>query len=151
MQVQLGNNLYSLVEGQPLPIQAGQTLRVFFSFRYKVADTVTVPIWASLYQKVVGVVNRVELAQTKGTITLDATTDWQTYQGQIDIAISSEVQPGVYGLIVELPGFDDAKEQIDNCIEVTGAPGMMEWIGPLMMIAMMGMMVQMMTGMSEGM
>jgi len=151
MQVQVGSNIYTLVEGQPLQIQAGQTLRVFFSFSYKVAEQTSVPIWASLYQRVAGAVNRAEAAQTKTTITLDAAIAWQTYQGQIDIAVGSGVKPGIYGLIVELPGFKDADERIDDCIEVMAAPGMMEWIGPLIMIAMMGMMAQMMGGMAEGM
>jgi len=150
MQVQVGSYLYTLVEGQPLQIQAGQTLRVFFSFSYKVAETTTVPAWASLYQRVAGIVNRVEAAQTKTTITLDKAIAWQTFEGYVDVAIGSGVKPGVYGLIVELPGFADAEERIDDCIEVTAAPSMMEWIGPLLMIGMMGMMAGVMAeGMAE--
>jgi hypothetical protein len=151
MYVQVGNNLYTLTEGQPLQIPAGQTLRVFLSFNYKVAEMTSVPIWASLYQYTLGILNRVATAQTKTTITLDTAIAWQTYQGQIDIAIGSGVKPGVYGLIVESPGFKDAEARLDNCIEVTAAPGMTDWIGPMITIAMMGMMVPMMTGMGEGM
>ena len=151
MQVQVGSNIYTLVGGEPLQIQAGQTLRVFFSFSYKVAEQTSVPIWASLYQGVAGIVNRVEAAQTKTTITLDRAVVWQTYQGYADINIDSGVKPGIYGLIVELPGFADADERIDDCIEVTAAPGITEWIGPLIVIAMMGMMAQMTAGMAEGM
>ena len=153
MQVQVGNYIYTLVEGQPLQIQAGQTMRVFFSFSYKVAETTTVPIWASLYTGhwMPGIeINRVDQAQTKTTITLDTAIAWQTYQGYIDIAIGSGVKAGVYGLIVEIPGFKDAEERIDDCIEVTAAPGIAEWIGPLIMIAMMGMMAQMMAGTEYG-
>jgi hypothetical protein len=151
MQVQVGSNIYTLVEGQPLQIQAGQTLRVFYSFSYKVAETTSVPVWASLYQYMLGIVNRVAAAQTKTTITLDTAIAWQTYQGQIDIAIGSGVKSGVYGLIVESPGFKDAEARIDDCIEVTAAPGMTDMLGPLIMIAMMGMMAQMTGGMAEGM
>lgn len=153
MQVQVGNYIYTLVEGQPLQIQAGQTMRVFFSFSYKVAETTTVPIWVSLYTGhwMPGIeINRVDQAQTKTTITLDTAIAWQTYQGYIDIAIGSGVKAGVYGLIVEIPGFKDAEERIDDCIEVTAAPGIAEWIGPLIMIAMMGMMAQMMAGTEYG-
>lgn len=142
MQVQVGSNLYTLVEGQSLH-QAGQALRAFFSFSYKVAEPTSVPVWASLYQKVTGVVNRVEQAQAKTTITLDTAVAWQTYQGQVDIVIGRDVKAGVYGLMVELPGFEDAEARIDGCIEVTAAPGITEWIGPLIAIAMMGMVAQM--------
>jgi len=151
MQVQAGANVYTLVAGQPLQVPAGGTLRVFYSFSYKVAETATVPIWASLYQKTLGVVNRVGAAQTKTTVTLDAAIAWQTYEGYVDVAIGSGVKAGVYGLIVELPGFKDAEERIDDCIEVTAAPSMFEWVGPLIMIGMMGMMAQMTAGMAEGM
>ena len=149
MQVQVGSNVYELVEGQPLQIQSGQTLRVFYSFSYKVSQTTSVPVWGSLYQKTLGIVNRVGQAQTKTTMTLDTSLSWQTYQGQIDINIGSGVKAGVYGIIVELPGFEDAEARIDDCIEVIQSSGITEWMGPLIMIAMMGMMVQMASGMSE--
>ena len=141
--------MYALVEGQPLPISVGQTLRVFFTFGYKVAETTTVPIWASLYTGhwLPGVeINRVERAQTKSFITLDKAIDWQTYEGQIDIAVGN-VSPGVYGLIVELPGFKDAEAKIDDCIEVRAAPGILDWMGPLMMLVMLGMVAPLMEGM----
>ncbi|MBC8477191.1 MAG: hypothetical protein H8D49_02495 [Dehalococcoidia bacterium] len=144
MQVQVGNYIYPLVEGQPLQIPAGSTLRVFYSFSYKVAETTTVPVWAALYTKtpVIGSRIAVEQAQRKTTITLDTAIAWQTYQGQIEFTIGSGVKPGVYGLGVESSGFKDAGDYIDDCIEVTAAPGMTEWMGPLMMIAMLGMMTQ---------
>ncbi len=137
--MQVGNSLFPLVEGQPLPVQAGQTLRVFYSFKYKMPEQVTAPLWASLSQA-----TRVEQAQTKTTITLERATAWQDCQGQVDIAIGSNVKTGIYGLIVELPGYKDAEARIDDCIAVQGAPGMTEWLGPFIMIAMMGMMAQMM-------
>lgn len=152
MQVQLGGALYTLQEGLPLPIEAGQVLRVFYSFSYRVADTITVPVWASLYTvtPVIGTVNRVDQAQVKGVITLEQAIDWQKYQGQADIAVGSGVKAGVYGLMVELPGFEDMAARVDDCIEIAAAPGVTDWIGPLMMIAVMGMMVQMMAGTGEG-
>ncbi len=141
--VQVGNNLIPLVEGQPLPVQAGETLRVSYSFKYRLPVQATVPLWASLYQT-----TRVEAAQTKTTIILERATDWQDYQGQVDIDIGSSVPTGTYGLIVELPGYKDAEVQVDDCLAVAGSPGLMtgltEWLGPLMMMAMMGMMMQMM-------
>lgn len=143
--VQIGNTAHPLAEGQPVLVSVGQTLRVFYSFSYKVAERTSVPIWASLYQKIAGVVNRAEQAQTKTTITFDAAIAWQTYQGQIDIAIGS-MGAGLYGLIVELPGFKDAEARIDDCIEVAAAPGIGDMLGPLMMIMMMGMIMPMMEG-----
>jgi hypothetical protein len=150
MLVQVGNNLYTLAAGQALKIQAGQKMRAFFSFSYKVAERASLPIWASLYQKTAGVINRVEKAQTKTLITLEAATDWQTYQGQIDISIDSKVAAGIYGLIVELPGFENAEAKIDDCIEVTAAPSITEWVGPLLVLGLMAGMVGMMAQSTGG-
>ena len=152
MLVQVGNYIYPLVEGQPLQIQAGQTLRVFFAFTYKVAETIDARIWVALYTKfpVTGRRMVVEGAERESIITLDKAMDWQTYQGHIDFSIGSGVKASVYGLGLELPDFkNDAGDYIDDCIEVIAAPGMMEMLGPLIMIAMMGMMVPMLTGMPE--
>jgi len=151
MLVQVAGNLYTMVEEQTIQIQAGQTLRVYYSFSYKVAEATSIPVWGSLYQKTAGILNRVDQAQTKTTITLDKALDWQSYQGQIDIVVGSDMKAGIYGLIVELPDFENADSTIDDCIEITAAPGMTEWIGPLIMIDMMGMEVQMAGGMEEGM
>ena len=148
--VQIGNNIYPLSSGQLCQVTVGETIRVFFSFKYKMPEREEVAIWASLFQYTAGVLDRAGKAQRKGTLILDKSTEWRDYQGYIDIVVGS-VSAGIYGLIVELPGRKNAEAKIDGCIEVTAAPGMTEWIGPLIMIAMMGMMVQMVTPMAEGM
>jgi hypothetical protein len=146
--VQAGNALYSLVKGQPLPITVGQTIRVFFSFKYKMPEREDVAIWASLYQYTAGILNRAGKAQTKATIMLDRTTEWKDYQGYIDITVGS-VSAGTYGLIVELPGRKDAEAKIDDCLEVMAAPGIAEWVGPLLVLGLMAGMVGMMAPMME--
>lgn len=139
------------MEGQPLQIQAGQGLRVFFSFSYKVVEQTAVPIRAALYLKV-PVIGRAAIkdARTETTITLDKSIDWRTYEGQIDIDIGSGVKAGVYGLGVESPGFEGAGDYIDDCIEVTAAPSMFELIGPILVIGLMAAMVSMITPAMEG-
>ncbi len=160
MQVQIGNYIYPLIEGQPLQIPAGSTLRVFFSFSYMVDEDSSVSFWASLYQYRAGLIDRISGAQTKSVITLPQSIEPTTYEGYIDIKLQPAgmipvggISPGIYGLLLELRGYEDVK--IDDCIQVTEAPGIIsgitEMMGPLIMIAMMGMMVPMMSGMAEGM
>ena len=153
MLVQIGNNFYSLAEGLALPIQAGSTLRVFYSVNYKIAQTDSVPLWASLYTRtpLIGTINRVGAAQTKTSVLLKTALDWETYTGQVEIQIPSGLKAGTYGLIVESPGFKDGEDKIDDCLEVMAAPGLTEWMGPLMMLAMMGLVTQMMVPAAEGM
>ncbi len=102
-------------------ISVGQALRVFYSFRYRMAVTTVVPIWASLYRYTAGILDRSTNAQNKSTITLEKSLDWKLYQGQIDITVGS-VNAGLWGLIVELPNFKNAEARIDNCIEVAAVP-----------------------------
>lgn len=142
-QVAVGNVLYPLAAGQPLPIGVGQTLRVFYSFNYKVAETTSVEVWASLYAGLPE--GRVETAQNKQTITLDRSLDWKPYEGEIDILVSQGTAPGAYGLVVEVHGYPEAKAYIPDCIQVTG----FDWTGMIGMALMLGMMGMVVMGMKE--
>ena len=139
---QVGNALYPLTEGQPLPISVGETIKVFYAFSYRMPEKTTVRIWASLYNYTLGVLNRQEKAQTKQTITLGEALEWKPYEGEIDIEVG-EISSGTYGLICELPDFD-AEHHIDDCIEVAAAPGILDILPLLMAVMMMGMIMPMM-------
>jgi hypothetical protein len=144
MQVQVGNVLYPLTEGQPLPISVGETIKVFYAFKYKIPEQSSVRVWASLYRYTAGILNRSGDAQTKSTITLAKSTEWTPYQGQIDITVGS-INAGLWGLIVELPDYGGMEAKIDDCIEVAAAPNIIEQILPiLIMVMMMGMIMPMM-------
>ena len=145
--VQVGNFIYPLTEGQPLPITVGETVRVFYAFKYKLPETADVQIWASLFKYVLGIGNRQENARTKGTITLEQALEWKDYSGEIDIVVG-QVGAGTYGLICELPDYR-IWNHIDDCIEVAAAPSMFEMIGPLLVIGLMAAMVGMMAPMME--
>ena len=142
--------LYPLTEGEPLPVGVGDTIKVFYAFRYKVPKESGIKIWASLYNYSPGYFDRKEAAQTKETIILEQALDWKDYSGEIEIVVG-QVSPGTYGLIGELPGYTDAEHHIDDCIEVSAPPSMMEMIGPLLVVGLMaGMMSVMAPGMEEG-
>jgi hypothetical protein len=143
MGVQVGNALYPLTDGQPLPISVGETIKVFYTFKYKMPEQSSVRIWASLYRYTAGILDRSGNAQTKSTITLAKSTEWTPYQGQIDITVGS-INAGLWGLIVELPDYGGMEAKIDDCIEVTAAPGVMDMLPALIMIMMMGMVMPMM-------
>lgn len=145
--IQVGNVLYPLTEGQPLPVAVGDTLKVFYAFKYKMPETTGVRIWASLYRYTMGVLDRASAAQTKDKITLVKALEWKDYEDEIDIEIG-QISSGTYGLICELPD-SDVEHHIDDCIEVTAAPGIMEMIGPLLVIGLMAAMVAMMAPMMK--
>lgn len=148
-QVQVGNLLYPLAEGQPLPFAVGETIRVFYTFKYKMPKTGDVRVWTSLYNYSPGYLDRKEAAQTKQVITLEKALDWKDYAGEIDIVIG-QVSAGIYGLICELPDYGaEAEHHIDNCIEVTAPPSVFEMIGPLLVLGLMMGMVAMMAPMME--
>lgn len=148
LQVQVGNVLYPLIEGQPLPFKVGETIRVFYAFKYMMPQTTGVEIWASLYSYTLGILDREEKAQTKQEITLEKALEWKDFTGEIDITIG-KIGSGTYGLILELPE-NDVEDKIDGCIEVTAPPGIMEMIGPLLMLGLMVLVVSMMAPMMKG-
>ncbi|GAI70876.1 unnamed protein product [marine sediment metagenome] len=148
-KVQVGNVIYPLIAGQSLPVAAGDTIRVFYAFKYKLPETTGVRIWASLYYyTLLGIFEREEKAQTKGTITLEKALEWTDYSGEIDIIIG-EATSDIYGLILELPE-QDAEDKIEACIEVKKAAGIMEMIGPLLPLVLMVLVVSMMAPMMKG-
>lgn len=147
-QVQVGNVLYPLVEGQPLPIAVGDTLKVFYSFDYRMPNAADIQIWASLYKYTLGILNREEKAQTKLTVTLEKALDWKDYSGEIDILVG-DINPGIYGLICELPGYN-VDESIDDCLEVAAIPGIMDMMMPLLTMGLMMVMMGMIAPSNEG-
>lgn len=146
---QIGNTLYPLVEGQPLPIAVGEIIKVFYAFRYKMPKTADVGIWASVYKYSLGLLDRQGQAQTKEAITLQGTLDWKDYSGEIDIVIG-DMPTDVYGLILELPGYD-VEDKIDDCLEIAAAPSMWGVMGNLLMLGLLFGVVSMITpAMEEG-
>jgi hypothetical protein len=144
MGAQVGNVLYPLTEGQPLPISVGETIKVSYAFKYMMPEQSSVRVWASLYRYTAGILDRSGNAQTKSTITLAKSIEWTLYEGQIDITVGS-INAGLWGLIVELPDYGGMEAKIDDCIEVAAAPNIIEQILPiLVMVMMMGMIMPMM-------
>ncbi|MBA7506495.1 hypothetical protein ES706_05186 [subsurface metagenome] len=149
---QVGNILYPLTEWEVLPIAAGETLKVFYAFKYKMPETAMVEIWASLYRYTAGVLDRSSQAQTKETITLAKSLDWKLYEGEIDIVVGVGgglggivgIGQGLYGLICELPDYD-VEHHIDDCLDVAAAPSIWGMIGPLLIIGLLAMMIPVLT------
>ncbi len=154
-QVQVGNTLYPLTEGQPLLIKVGETIRVFFTFRGRVPQDTEVRVWASVYHYVLGILNREEKAQNKGTTILEGTVEFKDYERAADITIG-DIGSGLYGIIVELKDYKDAEgnpieDKIDNCLEITKVPSIWDMLGPLLMIGLMvGMVAIISPMMKEG-
>lgn len=148
-QAQVGNFIYPFVEGQPLPITIGETLKVYYSFKYKIPERGSVRIWASLYKYSFGIIDRQGQSQTKEYITLEKSLEWKDYEGEISIVIGSmplsELEGNPYGLILELPDYGvEAEHHIDACIEVMAAPSIFGIVGPLLVLGLMAGVVSMM-------
>ncbi len=142
-QVVVGNAIYPLIEGQPLPIAIGDTLKVFYAFRYRIPEEADIKIWASLYKYSFGIIDRQGQSQTKGTIILPRALDWENFSGEIDIVIGN-MSAGTYGLILELPDYD-VEERIDDSLEVATVAGIFDMIGPILIIGIMAMVLPMLT------
>ena len=141
-------SLAALAAGEKVQLGLGDTLRVSYTFNYKVAETTGVEIWAALYNYSPGYFDRKEAAQTKEIIDLEATLTYRPYEGEIDIVIG-DVSSGTYGLICELPKCKDVEQRIDDCIEVSAPAGVFEMIGPLLVLGLMAGLMSMMAPMME--
>ena len=153
IQVQIGNIIYPLIEGQPLPIKTGDVIRVFFTITGRVPQDTEVEIWASVYHYALGLLNKQEKAQTKGTTVLEGTVEFKDYEKAIDIEIG-EIVPGsgLYGLIVELRGYEDVEgnpmeAKIADCLEFTKTPSIWDILPSLIGIGLMVGMMSMITPM----
>jgi len=150
-QVQVNDTIYSLAEGQPLQIKVGDVIKVYFSFKANIPERMTVNIQAALYRYTFGVLNRTPEATTKGTMTLESTGGVvRDYSTDIDITIMSGINADIYGLLVELPAYN-LQAKIDDCLEVPKKQGLLDMIGPLLVLGlMMGMMAMISPMMKEG-
>lgn len=140
-QLAVGNQAIPLGEGEALQLAVGDTLRVFYGFNYKVAETTDIQVRAALYRYTAGILDRSPLALTTETITLDKALTFQPYSGEIDIVIG-QVGSGLWGLICELPDYD-VEQHLDDCLDVTAPPSMMDMIGPILILGLMAAMIPM--------
>jgi len=146
LQIAIGNQLIALAPGQVVTVMPGQTIRVFYSFNYKVPETISVEVRACLYRRIFGVIDRIAAALSTQTIVLEKSREWKHYQGQIDILIG-QVGAGRYGLICEIPKYDIAA-YIDNVVEVR-VVGWRELIGMIGVILALGVVGMMAIGLKE--
>lgn len=139
-------SLGALQAGGQVQLSVGDTLRVSVSFKYTVAEAVTVTLRACPYQYKAGVLDRIGGSCGSAEISLEATLTPKTKEATVDMPIVPAAQGGIadgtYGLIVEVNG---AEQHIDDVLVITGnPPGIMDMIAPMMMVMMMSMIMPMM-------
>jgi hypothetical protein len=148
--------------------QAGDTVRVTVSFRYKVGmDTnlklLACPYYTNLFGK-----NLVEQCQGQTDLFLEANSSEADKTAEVDMALTPSslggIENGTYGLVVWLRTEDSsadpwtlpgplARTEQDNVLLVAGnsSGGFMDNISSMMPMIMMVMMVGMMAPMMQGM
>ena len=135
-------SLSALAAGEQVELAPGDTLVVSCSFKYTVAEAVTVVLWASLG---LGIGRDIESFKE---ISLEATLTPKTWEGDIDILIPSGKTAGTYWLKAEIEGYPESQTTIPDAAVIAGVPGVFEAIGPLLamglMVAVVGMMAPMM-------
>jgi len=105
-----------------------------------VAQAVTVVLWASLG---IGLGRDIESFKE---ISLEATLTGKTWEGYIDIPIpTSGKNNGTYWLQAEIKGYGETQVRINDAVVISGmGGGIIDILGPLMAIMMMGMIMPMM-------
>jgi len=136
-------SLADLAAGEQVQLGPGDTLRVSCSFKYTVAQAITVTLWAALG---IGLGRDIESFKE---ISLEATLTSKTWEGDIDIPIpTSGKNNGAYWLQVEVKGYDlgrNAGQKIEGAVVISGmGAGITDMLPMLIMVMMMGMVMPMM-------
>ena len=140
-------SLAELASGQVRELSIGDTLCVVVDFTYTIAEKMTYTLRCGLYNRIVGVLNRIESVRNEENITFEKALTSVSKEESVDVMIIGEAEGGVadgtYGLIAEILE-TDAEVHYDDCIIVSGNPvSMMEMVGPLLVLGLMAGMVAM--------
>lgn len=138
----------ALAAGEKVQLSVGDTLRVSVSFKYVVAEAVTVTLQACPYQYRAGILDRIGGSCGGTEVSLEATLTPKTKDATVDMPIVPASQGGIadgtYGLIAEIKE-SDTEQHIDDCLVITGNPPSLVDVLPLMLVVMMmGMIMPMM-------
>lgn len=133
----------------------GDTIRVTASFVYTVGSDTSVTVQAGPYHYIAGVLDRIGACFGSTSVSLPKTTEPTEKQFTIDFKLTPAsiigtggIQAGTYGLIVELPGTDFNAKQ-DSVLIVASGAGVLDMIGPLLILGIMMFMMSQMTPMME--
>lgn len=142
-------SLAALAAGEQVELGPGDILRVSISFKYTVAQSITVVLWASLGTGLI----RSDMESFK-EISLEATLTPKTWEGDIDINIPMSGEENVdYWLRAEIEGYPDTQTQTpNNPILIRGMPEpipIWETVSSLLVLGLMAGMVSMMAPMME--
>jgi hypothetical protein len=119
----------------PKTFYPGDTIRVTASFKYTVGADTSVTVEAGPYQYKLGILDRIGSCFGMTTVALPKAPAPVEKQFTVDFKLQ-DIQPGTYGLLIEIPGTEFSTRQ-DNVLIVGGAP----WLGLLTAAMMMGMLV----------
>lgn len=126
----------ALAAGEQVQLRPGDTLRVTVSFKYTVAEAVTVTLWGWL-----AIPPGRDIEAFK-EISLEASLTPKTWEGYIDIPIpTSGKSNGTYKLGVEVNG---TEETIPDAVVISGYMNIWDLIPSMLMVMMMGMIMPMM-------
>ena len=141
----VNTSLNALAAGEQIELAPGDVLRVSCSFKYVVAQAVTVTLWASLG---LGIGRDIESFEE---ISLEAALTPKTWAGDIDISIPTGKTTGTYWLRAEIKGYPDTQTTIPDAVVISGVPSVFEMIGPLLVLGlMMGLLAMMTPALKEG-
>ena len=108
-------SLSALAAGEQVQLGPGDTLRVNLTFKYAVAQAITVTLWVALG---LGLGRDIESFKE---ISLEATLTPKTWTGYIDIVIPvSGKTNGTYWLQAEIKDYGETQTRIDGAVIITG-------------------------------
>jgi hypothetical protein len=126
---------------EPKTFNVGDTVRVTASFVYTSSADTTIIVQAGPYHYVSGTLERITTSFGATAVYLPMTLTPTEKQFTVDFILSG-INPGTYGLIVEVPGTNISAKQ-DDVIIVSGAPSAPNLYGVMGTLLGVGLMAAM--------
>ena len=141
------------VPSEKISLQPGQVLRVFFAFNYKYRgdEPIRITLHGFIGSRQPDGTFR-SVADGRATVDLAPSIEFTPWEGVVDVATGGgflgigKTPEGIYDLMVRIDEFPGIYAEVAGCIEITsGASDMTGMLNMVMMLAVLGMMVPMMT------
>lgn len=130
------SNIIVLETGKQIPLDPGDILVAEYSFDYIVGEATDITLWVALG---LGIGRDIEGFDT---LHLEEALTSKTYQGSYELVIPVGVAKGSYWMKVEINGEEIT---IPDAVVISGVPGMLESLAPLLMLGLMIGVVSMIT------
>lgn len=126
----------------PVEVVVGDVVIVNTSFNYKGPEQ-NVPVYAGIGKFTPYGFGVVQPNENAILVSVNSPNEFTSYPASIPITITETLTTGTYDIMAYIPGHPETIARADGIIIVSGPSAPTDWLGPMMMLMMMGLVVSM--------